>query len=63
MHSSEQVEQRAAEWLAKQDNHELTAAEQGELTRWLDESPAHRVAYIRLAEAWRRLAQLGAQRA
>ncbi len=61
MHSSEQVEQIAAEWLAKQDSHELEAAEQREFTNWLNESAAHRVAYVRLAEAWRRMGQLGAR--
>ena len=61
MHSSEEVEQRAAEWLAKQDGHELAASEQREFTAWLSESTAHRVAYVRLAQAWRRLGQLGVQ--
>lgn len=60
MHSSEQVEQRAAEWLAKQDSRELTAAERREFTKWLNNS-AHRIAYVRLAEAWRRAGQLGTQ--
>jgi len=58
MHSSEQVEQMAAEWLAKQDSHELAAAEQREFTDWLYGSTANRVAYIRLAEAWSRAGKL-----
>ncbi len=59
IHAREQVEQRAAEWLAKQDGHELTAGEERELTNWLNDSTAQRVAYIRLGEAWCKLRQLG----
>jgi transmembrane sensor len=60
MYSSERIEQTAAQWLAKQDRGEWGEEEQVELNRWLDASTAHRIAYIRLAEAWRRIRQLSA---
>jgi ferric-dicitrate binding protein FerR (iron transport regulator) len=56
--SSEQIEQLAAEYLAKQDGQEWGPQDQAALNAWLDESVSHRIAYIRLAEAWRRVAQL-----
>ena len=57
MHSSEQIEQTAAEWLAKQDGGEWRASEQVAFGAWLDASLLHRIAYLRLAEAWRRIQQ------
>ena len=60
MYSSERIEQTAAQWLAKQDRGEWGEEEQVELSVWLNTSTAHRVAYLRLAEAWRRMGQLGA---
>ena len=61
MYSSDRIEQMAAEWLAKQDGGGAWgASEEWALSVWLDASIAHRVAYLRLAEAWRRSAQLKA---
>ena len=62
MESSRQIEDRAAEWLARQDSEEWTRADQTELDEWLT-ATAHRVAYIRLKQAWNethRLKALGA---
>jgi ferric-dicitrate binding protein FerR (iron transport regulator) len=56
--SSEQIEQTAAEWLARQDGGEWGPSEEAALKAWLDASAAHRVAYLRLNEAWRRSQQL-----
>jgi transmembrane sensor len=56
--SSDQIEQQAAEWLARRDGQQWREADHEKLNAWLNTSTAHRVAYIRLAEAWRRALQL-----
>jgi len=63
MESSTQIEERAAEWLARRDGDEWTDPDEGAFTRWLQESTAHRVAFLRLDAAWHhanRLKALGA---
>ncbi len=60
MKTSEETEIRASEWIARQDRRELSAEERRSLDRWLDESPAHRVAYLRLESAWVRAERLRA---
>jgi transmembrane sensor len=60
--SSIEIEELAAQWLAKRDSGDWSESDQAELTRWLA-STAHRVAFIRLETAWqeaRRLKALGA---
>jgi transmembrane sensor len=52
MCSSVQIEKTAAQWLAKLDREDFSAAQQAGLTAWLDASIAHRVAFIRLQFAW-----------
>ena len=47
------AEEAAAAWLLRQDTAEWSAANQGELDRWLLASPSHRVAYMRLQMIWR----------
>jgi transmembrane sensor len=61
--SSEQIEQAAAEWLAKKDGSGWETSDEAALITWLEASTARRVAYIRIAEAWRRSQQLGGLRA
>jgi transmembrane sensor len=63
MASSTQIEMLAAAWIARRDRGGFSAAEQAELTQWLEGSTANRVAFIRLEAAWReanRLKVLGA---
>lgn len=63
MASSRQIELAAASWLARRDGGGWGAREQAALDAWLDESTAHRVAFLRLDAAWReagRLQALGA---
>lgn len=63
MASSRQIELIASAWLARRDGAEWTAHDQLQLDAWLQESTAHRVAYLRLDAAWRqsdRLKALGA---
>jgi transmembrane sensor len=63
MASSRQIELIASAWLARRDGDEWSAHDQLQLDAWLQESTAHRVAYLRLDAAWRqsdRLKALGA---
>jgi len=46
------VEARAAAWLERRDREDWSAADQEALNSWLAESPAHRLAYLRLYAAW-----------
>lgn len=62
MTSTWPTERRAADWIAKRDGGTWDAAAQRELDRWLDESPANRVAYLRLHSAWERADRLRALR-
>jgi len=60
MESSEQTERRAAEWLSRRDSDTWDDRDQVELDRWLSESTANMVAYIRLETVWRRADRLQA---
>jgi transmembrane sensor len=50
--SSEQVEQAAAQWLARQQGENWNPCDEAALLAWLSASTANRVAYVRLAAAW-----------
>jgi transmembrane sensor len=52
MESREQVEQLAAEWIARRGSAAWTTADASELEAWLTQSVSHRVAYYRLNAAW-----------
>lgn len=52
MAGSRQIEQTAAEWLARRDGGDWSAQSQSQLDAWLGESTAHRVAFLRLQAAW-----------
>jgi transmembrane sensor len=54
MESSKETEKAAAEWLARRDSDRWTASDQTALDRWLNESTANTIAYIRLEAAWKR---------
>lgn len=60
MESRTQIEDRAAEWLAKRDSGEWNDADRAHLTEWLDASTAHRVAFLRLEAAWEEALRLKA---
>lgn len=51
--SAEDIEALAAHWLARVDAG-LSDERRAELERFLNESPRHRAAYLRLSVAWRR---------
>lgn len=60
---SRTIEEQAAAWLVRRDNADWTEADAAQLTAWLDESTANRVAFLRLEVGWEqseRLAALGA---
>lgn len=52
MPNHRQIEQTAAAWLARRDGGRWHAADQAGLDAWLEASPAHRVAWLRLQAAW-----------
>ena len=59
------TEQAAAAWLARMDRDAWSPASRAALDAWIDESTAHRVAFLRMRAAWEesgRLAALGAGR-
>lgn len=63
MSRAQQIEERAALWLLRQEEPSWSAADQAELKGWLAESDAHKVAFWRLGTGWReadRIACLGA---
>lgn len=61
--SAEQVENRAAEFIIAQTMQTgWSSAQSAELHHWLEESTAHRLAYLRLHQAWSRSARLNALR-
>lgn len=56
------IEARAADWIAERDRSDgrLTPERQDELDAWLGASTAHRVAFLRLDQAWQRANRLRA---
>lgn len=59
----DEIEQVAAEWLARRDGEAWGVDDEDALTRWLEADIAHRVAFLRLQACWQesgRLQALGA---
>ncbi len=56
------IEAQAADWIAERDRADgvLPHERQAELDAWLDASTAHRVAFLRLDQAWQRADRLRA---
>jgi len=52
--------QQAADWWAKLQREDLSAAQRAEFDRWLQADPAHAVAYARVEYAWERTDRLRA---
>ncbi len=58
---AQDVQIRAAEWVnERRDSQTWSDEDQSALAAWLDQSPAHRVAYWRLDAAWERTQRLSA---
>jgi len=60
MESSIQIEERAAEWLAKRDSANWSASDEAALDAWLEQSTLHVVAFVRLEAAWNQALRLKA---
>lgn len=58
MADSRQIEQVAAEWLARRDAGAWSAHDQQALDAWLAERTDHRVAFLRLESAWNEAGRL-----
>jgi len=50
----------AAGWFARQRSGEMTPADRAALRAWLEEDPAHRIAYLSIRRSWGGAAQLRA---
>ena len=61
--SSEVIEQEAARWVSSRVSDQWTEANQSQLDAWLNQSTAHRIAFIRLDATWKRCARMIALRA
>lgn len=59
--SSDEIEQRASVWLAREDSG-LTPEDRTQLDAWLAESSLHHVSYLRLKASWLRADRLSALR-
>lgn len=57
-HETDEVELRAAVWVARLDGGPLTPAERASLRDWLEAMPDHRAAFEEAAATWRDLAAL-----
>jgi len=60
MSSSLQIEETAAEWLARRDSSTWDEVEARSFEDWVNASTAHRVAYLRLNAAWQQADRLKA---
>lgn len=63
--SHSEIEEQAGDWLARRDSGDWNADDQLRFDQWLNESPANRVAFLRLEHVWERshrLQALGAGR-
>jgi transmembrane sensor len=56
--SNTEIEAAAAAWFAKKEAEGWTPEQQSELAAWLAHSTAHRIAFLRICEAWKRFGEL-----
>jgi transmembrane sensor len=56
------IDRCAGDWFAKRESGEWTALDEEAFDRWLNESPLHRVAYLRIEHVWERAERLNALR-
>ena len=55
---SDNIDEMAGDWLARRDSGAWTEEDQRRFEQWLDESPLHRVAYLRIEHVWERSGRL-----
>lgn len=58
--SVRKIDEIASEWLARRDSEAWSDADQRGFDAWLDESPLHRVAFLRIEHVWERASRLEA---
>jgi len=63
MESHSQIEDEAAEWLARRDSENWSEHDEARLQRWIEASTARRIAYLRLKSTWDAAARLRTLRA
>jgi transmembrane sensor len=63
MESHSQIEDEAAEWLARRDSGHWADEDEAHLQQWIGASTARRIAYLRLKSTWDAAARLRALRA
>ena len=56
------IDKCAGDWFAKRELADWTPVDQDAFDRWLNESPLHRVAYLRIEHVWERAERLKALR-
>lgn len=56
------IEKRAAQWRLRQERPDWSAADQAALEAWLEESTAHRVAWLRMEYGWEKVGRLASLR-
>lgn len=61
--TTREIRATAAKWRERRDGSDWTAENQIELAAWLAQSPAHKIAYMRVDHVWQRADRLGALRA
>ncbi len=49
---ADEIRARAADWLARRVSENWSRQDQAELDAWMAETPAHRVAFLRVSAAW-----------
>ncbi len=60
--AAEEIRMRAAAWLERRAGETWSEEDQVTLEQWLDASPSHRIAYLRVEAAWQRTYRLAALR-
>ena len=59
LRGANEIDAKAAEWVAKLDRHELDAPDRAVLESWLAEDPRNKGAFLRAQAAWKNLDRLG----
>lgn len=58
--NAQQIEQTAANWLAQRTSGQWSDADRQRFEAWIDESLAHRIAYVRVESVWNQVGRLQA---
>jgi transmembrane sensor len=56
--NSKDIDRQAAAWLQRQQFWNWTGEDQAEFSAWLDQATAHRIAFVRVSDAWKRTHRL-----